>query len=51
MVDGEEVEDVVEFTYLGAIVDKEGEGNHAGHYPPSAKGTRHIQETRKGLGS
>ena len=27
MVDGEEVDDVEEFTYLGAIVDKEGGGS------------------------
>ena len=27
MVNGEEVGDVEEFTYLGAIVDKEGAGN------------------------
>ena len=45
MVDGEEVEDVVEFTYLGAIVDKEGEGNQDIMHRP------HIPETRKGLGS
>ena len=40
MVDGEEVEDVVEFTYLGAIVDKEGEGNQdIMHRPQKAQGT------------
>ena len=27
MVDGEEVDDIEEFTYLGAIVDKEFEGS------------------------
>ena len=27
VVDGEEVDDVEELTYLGAMVDKEGEGN------------------------
>ena len=27
MVDGEEVDDVEELTYLGAMVDKEGGGN------------------------
>ena len=27
MVNGEEVEDVEEFVYLGAIVDKEGRGS------------------------
>ena len=40
MVDGEEVEDVVEFTYLGATVDKEGEGNQdIMHRPQKAQGT------------
>ena len=40
MVDGEEVEDVVEFTYLGAIVDKEGVGiQDIMHRPQKAQGT------------
>ena len=40
MMDGEEVEDVVEFTYLGAIVDKEGGGiQDIMHRPQKAQGT------------
>ena len=40
MVDGEEVEDVEEFTYLRASVDKEGGGSHdIMHRPQKAQGT------------
>ena len=50
MVDGEEVKDVVEFTYLGATVDKEVEGNQdIMHRPHKAQGT--FQRLKKGLGS
>ena len=31
MVDGQEVDDIEEFTYLGAIVDKEGGGSIMHH--------------------
>ena len=38
MVDGEEVDDVEEFTYLGAIVDKEGGGSKDIHRLKKARG-------------
>ena len=47
MVDDEEVDDVEEFTFLRAILDKEG----GGHYPPSAESTWRIPETTEDLSS
>ena len=47
VVDDEEVDDVEEFTFLRAILDKEG----GGHYPPSAESTWRIPETTEDLGS